>query len=203
MDCREARRLMDDLLDGALMDSEALDEHAAACEGCREELGRLRALDAAVAASVVHTPEEHELARMTAGVLDEIEVRPPVALWPKVAALAAAAVVIFCGGLWAGRAAWPTERVVERVVEVPTVVEKLVPVTVVEEREVVREVPVVQTRVVYRDRIVRVDATGQEPRRHAASVQEPVKAAEVVRDLGRVELVDAAPLPVRLGAEGT
>ncbi|MBL7224298.1 MAG: hypothetical protein ISS72_10630 [Candidatus Brocadiae bacterium] len=200
MDCREARRAMDDLLDGALMDSEALDEHAAACGECRGELGRLRALDAAVAASVAYAPEEHGLERMTAEVLDEIEVRRPVALWAKVTALAAAAVVIFCGGLWSGRAAWPTERVVERVVEVPKVVEKLVPVTVVEEREVVREVPVVRTRVVYRDRVVRVDATGQAPRRHA---EEPVKAEEVVRDLGRVELVDAMPMPVRIGAEGT
>ncbi len=46
IDCHEADRLMDDRLDGELGAAAAarLDEHLAACAGCREAFGRLRAV---------------------------------------------------------------------------------------------------------------------------------------------------------------
>ena len=60
----------------------------------------------------------------------------------------------FALGLGMGRAVWPREMLVTKVVPRREVVEKVVEVEVpvIEERVVIREVPVVKTRVVYRDR---------------------------------------------------
>ena len=159
MNCRKARGLIDQLLDGTLDDRTALDEHLAHCDACRSAFARLQRVQDAVSRSVRSSPDEARLDRITAGILEgarhpEPHVAPAPGR-PRWASFAAAAVVVaFALGLGMGRVVWPREMVVTKVVPKREVVEKVVEVQVpvIEERVVVREVPVVKTRVVYRDR---------------------------------------------------
>lgn len=191
MNCRRARRLMHELLDGSPTGREALDTHLAACEPCRAEMARLRDAHDAVAATVACPTGEPDFEREMAGIWQAIDARSrradgPRRLWP-IPACAAAAMLLFCLGLWAGRTAWPREVTVTRIVAEPQIVEKTVEVpvevTVVKERVVIKRVPVVKTRVVFRDR-----AAPTAPRPPAVPA-EPVKAEEVVVRL------DATPSP--------
>ncbi len=189
MNCRRARRLMHELLDGSVTDREALDTHLAECDACRAEMSRLREAHDAVAATVACPTGEPDFEREMAAIWQAIDARGERAerarhgrLW-LVPACAAAAVLLFCLGLWTGREAWPREVTVTRVVTRPEIVERRVEVPVVKERVVVERVPVVKTRVVYRDRVV----PAAQPQPHAPP--EPVKAEEVVVRL------DATPSP--------
>jgi anti-sigma factor RsiW len=182
VNCRRARRLMHELLDGNLTDREALDTHLAECEACRAEMSRLRDAHAAVAATVACPTGEPDFEREMAGIWQAIDDRSgraarPRRLWP-IPVCAAAAVLLFCLGLWAGRAAWPREVTLTRIVAKPEIVEKTVEVpvevTVVKERIVIKRVPVVKTRVVYRDRAVPTAPP------LPAVAPGPVKAEEVV-----------------------
>lgn len=184
MNCRRARKLMHELLDGSLADREALDRHLTQCDACRMQMARLRDVEAVVIDTVAHSTGEPDLGREMAGIWQAIDARsqraePPRRLW-LIPACAAAAALLFCLGLWTGRAAWPREVTVTRVVTEPKVVERTVEVPVVRERVVIKRVPVVKTRVVYRDRAVPVAP------RPPDVVPEPVKAEEVVVRLDAV-----------------
>lgn len=178
MNCRRARKLMHELLDGSLTDREALDTHLAECEPCRAAMLRLRDAHDAVAATVACPTGEPDFEREMAGIWQAIDARSRRAerarrLWPM-PACAAAAILLFCLGLWTGRAAWPREVTVTRTETEPKIVERTVEVPVVKDRVVIKRVPIVRTRVVYRDRVV--PAAPRPP----DVVPEPVKAEEVV-----------------------
>jgi anti-sigma factor RsiW len=182
MDCRTARNRMHERLDRTPADPAPLDAHLADCGACRAYLARLRHLDGALRASAGARPDEAALDRATADALRRIEDgRAPAA--PRAFAWAAAAglILAFVVGAIVGGAAWPRERVVIRLVE------KRVPVETVRERDVIREVPVVHTRVVYRDRVVRVPRPREERPASSAEPRAPVKLDEIVVRL------DAAP----------
>ena len=72
MNCRRARHLIHEFLDGALADRAALDAHLAACERCRAELTRLQALERTLRHAVCEPVEEAALERATAGILREV-----------------------------------------------------------------------------------------------------------------------------------
>jgi anti-sigma factor RsiW len=186
MDCRVARNRMHRLLDGTLADRAPLDAHLADCATCRAHLTRLQHLDGALRAATGAPADEAALDRAASAALRRIEhgralAAPRAFAWAAVAGL----ILAFALGAVAGRTAWPRERVVTRFLE------RRVPVEVVREREVIREVPVVHTRVVYRDRVVGVlhPNTGRpaEPSASAAEPRAPVKLDEIVVRL------DAAP----------
>ena len=158
MNCKQARRLIDGLLNGESVHRVSLDRHLAQCRQCRAELKALRQIQVAVGEAVQCEIPVESLNRATAGVEAAIESRDRTRhrmLRPvRVAALAAALLVVFGLGLTGGRWAWPREVPVTKVVKVPQVHEKLVKVEVpvVQERVVVKRVPVYRTRIVYRER---------------------------------------------------
>ncbi|MBM3475738.1 MAG: zf-HC2 domain-containing protein [Armatimonadetes bacterium] len=173
MDCRAARDEMHRLLDHGLRDRAPLDAHLADCEACRRRLASLRRLDESLRGLVSAPPDDAALDRAAAAALRRVEaerVRVPPRRLALVPAVFAGLVLAFAFGVLVGRAVWPRERVVTRVVE------KRVPV------KVIREVPVVRTRVVYRDRVVRVpqrSVVHPEPA-SAGEPRAPVKLAEIV-----------------------
>jgi anti-sigma factor RsiW len=159
VNCRRARRLVQDLLDGCLANPTELDQHLATCQACRTHLARLQRLSAAVAGDVRCSPDEARLERVTAGVEGAIAAErraqePTGRGRPWRALVAAAMLGVFALGLLAGRMVWPRETVVTQVqrvvqtklvhdrVEVPVIRERVV-------RKIVR-VPVVRTRLVIR-----------------------------------------------------
>jgi anti-sigma factor RsiW len=189
VNCRKARGLIDQLLDGALDDRTALDEHLAHCDACRSELARLQRVQDIVSRAVSASPDDARLEQLTAGILGAVgerKARAPAGArrlrWAPF--VAAAVVAAFAVGLGMGRMLWPTEVVMTKLVPKREVVQKVVEVEVpvVKERVVVREVPVVRTRVVYRDRpavpALTVEATGE-----LAVPPAPVKADEFVVSL--------------------
>ena len=150
---------MDHLLDETLADAAELDAHLAKCTRCRAELARLRQVRVTVRQSVRHQADEARLERATAKARAAIEaqapgpsrVRRPVGrVLPALGAL----LLAFALGVGAGRTAYPREVMVPRVVTRTEVVEKRVdvPVEIIRERVVVKRVPVVNTKIVYRDR---------------------------------------------------
>jgi predicted anti-sigma-YlaC factor YlaD len=154
MDCKQARKLMHEALDGRGEVEPALAEHLSACAACRNEYAALGAVQNLVAAKVAGEPPQESLERVSAGVLGRLAREKQVhagAAWRSLA-VAAGLLLVFGLGLLAGRELWPREVV--RVERVPQVVERIVEreVRVVEERVVVERVPVVRTRIVYRDR---------------------------------------------------
>lgn len=154
MDCKRAKQLMHEALDGGAENEPALAEHLAACAACRNEHAALRAVQNLVAAEVSCEPPEESLERVSAVVLSRLACEKQVhggAAW-RTLAVAASVMLVFGLGLLAGRELWPREIV--RVERVPQVVERIVEreVPVIEERVVVERVPVVRTRIVYRDR---------------------------------------------------
>jgi len=176
MNCKQARRLMQKILDSgnpnsvggaslprpsdAQVNHTELDQHLAQCPGCRLEWQALQRIEGAVASIARCEPPAERLERATMGALRMIERQRPRALaglsrlgW---AAAAALLIAIFASGLYAGRTVLPREVIVTNTVKVPEVREKLVEVEVpvVKERVVIKRVPVYKTRIVYRDREV-------------------------------------------------
>ncbi len=187
MNCRTARRLMHELLDGDCADQSGLDSHLAECEACRAEMSRLRHVHESVAEAVGRPPDQPDLAEDMSGIWHAVRARglgPAQPDRPRTWAAGAfglAAALLFGLGLWAGGSLWPREVQVVRVVTETKIIEKSIEVPVVEERIVIQRVPVVKTRVVYRDRPV--PAT---PGPQAGVPHEPVKADEVVVRLDAV-----------------
>ena len=158
MNCKQARRLMQDILDGTQADHAELDGHCAECPQCRAEWRQLQALDSAVRADVRCDVPVARRDRVIAAALHRIESQQGRAArsarWPKLVTAAALVIVAFSVGLGAGRTVWPREVIVTKTVKVPEVHEKIVEVEVLKERVVVKHVPVYKTRIVYRDREV-------------------------------------------------
>lgn len=157
MNCKQARRLIHELLDGADFDRTQLDHHLAQCPACRAELQALQQIQAGVADAVQCQVSEELLDRATARVLPTLAAgqRPTAPAARIVRAMAAAGLVllVFGLGLSGGRWAWPREVTVTQVVKVPEVREKIVKVEVpvVKERVVVKRVLVYKTKIVYRE----------------------------------------------------
>jgi len=133
-------------------------------------------------AQVVHPPpDQPDLAQDMSGIWHAVQARSLESARPgrsrtwAVAAYGLAAALVFGLGLSTGRCLSPREVQVLRVVTETKIVEKRIQVPVVEERTVIKRVPVVKTRVVYRDRVVPGTA-GPRP----GVPHEPVKAEEVV-----------------------
>lgn len=198
MNCRRARELFDELLNGTLTDRAPLDRHVDECEACRAELRRLQQVHEAVARTVRRDVDEARLERATEAILAGITASPPVAAvaavrlrWASVAL--AAALAAFVLGTQLGRTLWPEQVVVTKLVPRTEVVERIVEVKVpvVQERVVVKQVPVVRTRVVYRDRPV-----PQQPALQTGAPPEPVKADELVVSLN-ASLVTVHPVVSR------
>ncbi len=190
MSCRHARALIHALMDGTLENRAALDAHLAECPACRNVLADLQHLEGALRASLECPLDEARLERLTTGAIASAQEARHVsarrsALWPRLA-VAFAVLLAFVGGLASGRSLWPREVVSTRTVAVgrivPKVVERVVerPVEVRVEVPVVREVPVVHTRVVYRDRIVEVPRPAPAERTIILAQGPPVKAEEIV-----------------------
>ncbi len=156
MNCEQARRVMQDVLDGTQADHAELDAHCAECPQCRAEWRQLQAIASAVRADVRCAVPVERRDRVIAAALGRIELRQGHAArgarWPRRVAAAALLIAVFATGLYAGRAVWPREIIVA----VPEVHEKIVEVEVpiVKERVVIKRVPVYKTRIVYRDREV-------------------------------------------------
>ena len=158
MNCRQANRLMDDVLNGVLEHSSELEAHLAECDRCAAEWSALQRLARAARGELGRPVDEDRLERLTGSLLRALAAEPrPAPYMPLVWARAAAALGLllaaFAGGVAVGHALWPTQRVTTRVVEKPYPVERVAKafVPVVRERVVVRRVPVTRTRVVYRE----------------------------------------------------
>jgi len=155
MNCKQARRLMQQLLDGDETERTPLEDHLAECPSCRAEFQALRATQAAVGRAVKCDVPSGALQRATEGALQVIRYHHTAVhagrRWLAVG-VAAGVLAAFGLGLVSGRSMWPQEIVQVRTV--PQVVEKIVrvEVPVIEERMVVKRIPVVRTRIVYRER---------------------------------------------------
>ncbi len=196
MNCRHARREMDRLLYGAPRDRDRLDQHLRQCEACRGELARLAKLDAALQEGLAWEPEQADLERVTGAILDAVarqrEGAPvrPLLTWRRSAAACAAVCAVFVCGLLAGRHLFPREIVGTKAVAGPRIGEPVgPPIQVIEERVVTRKVPVVRTRVVYRDRPVLPAVQQAAPL--PQTEHETVKAAEVAFPVQAVSWVHA------------
>jgi len=187
MRCDEARELMHEVLDGSEEPREQLQAHLAECAECRAEFAAMERLQEAVAATAAWEPPGDRLERATVAALAVAHERPTRSPWAALA-MAAAVLLAFGVGLFAGRLVWPREVV--RIDHVPEIVEKVVEreVPVVEERVVIREVPVVRERIVYRDRPVQV-----------ASAEEPPSAPPqpVMPEVHEVRIT-AKPMPISI-----
>ncbi len=178
MNCKQARRLMQEIADGTRTDHAELEQHLAQCPRCRLEWQALQRIEGAVASIARCEPPAERLERATVGALRMIERQRPRALaglsrlgWAAVAALL---IAIFASGLYAGRTVWPREVIVK----VPKVHEKIVEVEVplVQEKVVIKHVPVYKTRIVYRDREVEKPLPVVTP----AETPAPVKLDEII-----------------------
>ncbi len=160
MNCEQARRVMQDILDGTQVDNAELDAHCAQCPQCRAEWRQLQAIDSAVRADTQCDVPVASRDRVMASALQRIEFESADtargARWLRRVATAALLAAVFASGLYAGRAVWPREVTITQIVKVPEVREKIVEVEVpvVKERVVVKRVSVYKTRIVYRDREV-------------------------------------------------
>ena len=160
MNCREARNLMDEVLDGNPIHQTRLEAHLAECERCRDQWVMLRRTQEALAECVRRPVEPSALERLTTDVLAEVgaqQTGTPAAAGGRrwvAFAMAASLLLAFATGVGAGRTIWPRAVTVTKVVTQHEVVERSVevPVPVVKEQVVVKRVPVLTTRVVYRDR---------------------------------------------------
>ena len=182
----QARELMHEALDGSADAREALAAHLAECDDCAAEFAAMERLQAAVGETVACDPPEDRLERASVAAMALTD-EPRGRRWAALA-MAAAVLLAFGIGLLAGREAWPREVVrIERVPQaVERIVEREVEVPVVEERVVVREVPVYRERVVYRDRPV--EAAEETP----AAPREPV-----MPEIREVRIV-AKPMPITI-----
>ena len=155
MNCKQARRLMQQLLDGDEIGRAPLEDHLAECPSCRAEFHALAEMQTAVGRAVKCDVPSGALQRATEGALQVIRYHDSAAhagrRWLAVG-VAAGVLAAFGLGLVSGRSMWPQEIVQVRTV--PQVVEKIVrvEVPVIEERMVVKRIPVVRTRIVYRER---------------------------------------------------
>lgn len=108
MECREAQRAMDELLNGALEHWAPLHGHVKACERCSTEWRRLQRLDRLARDELRDPVSEAELERLTAGVLRTIAASsravlsaPPAS--PRVALAAFSLVAVLLLGVAGGR----------------------------------------------------------------------------------------------------
>lgn len=184
MNCRQARSALHDALNDDRATTSALAAHLAGCPACRRERDRLAALEGLLTAATACDPPpavvERAASLAAAG-------RPSVAAPRRRAVLCHLAwAVVALAAFLAGFSVNKTETV-ERVVERPVVTQRVVevPVPVIEERVVTREVrvPVVRTRVVYRDRPA------------AAASQAPPEAQEVPGPLPAPAVTTTLPAP--------
>jgi len=188
MNCKQARRLMQDILDGTQADNAELDGHCAECPQCRAEWGQLQALDSAVRTDVRCDVPVERRDRVIAAALHRLEFQQGHTVrdvrWPRWVAAAALVIVAFSVGLGAGRTVWPRELIVK----VTEVHEKIVEVEVpvIKERVVVKHVPVYKTRIVYRHREV-PEATPVAERQ-----REPVKCDEILVYLPSIPIAATA-----------
>ena len=200
MNCRHARKLMDEALDRKGAPREPLAAHLAGCEGCQALWHRLAHLPQVVGGLTPCPQDARErVARVVAAASAPAGVAAPRgalapangtrALRPHLAWACVALVAFALGHMFR------TPEVVQRTVQVPVVREKLVrtEVPVYRERVVTREVrvPVVRTRVVYRDRVVQVAALApaEAPAQTTAPLRTPVSVAEAPPVLERADLV--------------
>ena len=180
MNCKQARRLMQEIADGTPGGHDEFDRHIAQCPGCRLEWHQLQQISAALTETARCEPPAERLERATVRALRMIERQRPRLLaglsrlgW---AAAAVLMIALFASGLYAGRTVWPREVIVTKTVKVPEVREKIVEVEVpvVQEKVVIKRVPVYRTRIVYRDREVpKVTPVAERQR-------EPVKCDEIL-----------------------
>lgn len=146
---------MQEILDERRSDEGPIASHLAQCGVCRALFASLRGADAAVRAVVTAPVDEPRAERAARAALAGLGVAPhrrPAARPLLGLAAVASAVVLFAGGAWFGRCAWPREVVVVRTELQPQVVERVVerivpaeappPRTIVRERVVVRTVRV-------------------------------------------------------------
>ena len=191
MNCKQARRAMQDVLDSTQADHPELDAHCAECPQCCAEWRQLQAIDSAVRADTQCDVPVECRDRVIAAALRRIELqqRPAVRAvrWVRGVATAALLIAVLVSGLYAGRALWPREVIVPQIVKVPEVREKIVEVEVpvVQEKVVVKRVPVYKTIIVYREREVEKPV----PVVAATANPEPVKLDEVI------VLVASNPVP--------
>ncbi len=170
MNCRNARKLMHEILDGTFTHQARLEAHLTECERCRAQWAMLSRTQDALIQCVGRPVEDSALERLTSSVLAEVGTRetgPPVVPAPRrwvAVAIAAGLLLAFATGLGAGRTIWPREMAVTRVVTEREVVERQVriEVPVPRERVVVKRVPVLKTNVVYRDRPTREAGAAEE-----------------------------------------
>ncbi len=160
MNCKQARRLMQEIADGTPGDHAELDQHIAQCPRCRLEWHKLQQISAALTETARCEVPAERLERATVRALRMIERQRSRSLagFSRLGWVAAAALLIvtFATGLYAGRAVWPREVIVTKTVKVPEVREKIVKVEVpvIKERVVIKRIPVIKERIVYRDREV-------------------------------------------------
>lgn len=147
---------MHEILDERRADAGEVEEHLAACGGCRAAFARLADADAATRQIVSGLGDEARSSRAVAAALEAIEASRATPVRSRRFALAVVApavgLAVFAVGIWCGRSAWPREvtvtrvetrpEIVERVVEKVVRVEVPVPTPVTRERVVVRTVRV-------------------------------------------------------------
>ena len=226
MNCKQARRLMHDLLDGAPVDRATLDQHLGECGACHATWEALQRLATELEGTLRCEVPPVRLERATRRVLRALETRRPAspARLTQLAAAAAVLIAVFSAGLYGGRTVWPREVIVPQIVKVLEVREKIVEVEVpvIKERVVVKRVPVIRERIVYRDREVSAGrpmaeaetrlalaAEGRRAYAHRARVEspEPVKCREIVIHLASSPNLAPAQVrheirPARLVSEG-
>jgi anti-sigma factor RsiW len=189
VECREARRLMHEILDQRDPDAGEIEEHLAACEECRAAFGRLRDADAATRAIVAESVDEDRASRAVAAALKAIAATPAAPARGRRLALAglpfAVGLAMFAVGLWCGRTAWPREVTLTRVETRPETVERVVEKVV--RVEVPVPTPVIRERVVVRTVYVPTRATAE--RRVAAG---PITVPPIPRPIVTREITPAA-----------
>jgi hypothetical protein len=170
VNCNRYRRLMHEMLDGSREMAAELEGHLAECPRCRAVWAQLQTLDAALREEGCPPLDPERREQSLSEAMGRIRLLPapvaPAYLWAGRLAKAAVLVAVFGLGLLAGRALWPREVAVTRIIRVPQVRERVVrvEVPVVEERVVVKRVPVPRRRA--------RRATAPQPAAPAAPAQE-------------------------------
>ena len=180
MNCKEARGLMQEILDGAEVCDAEFEHHLAACTRCRVEWRQVQRLERAVRADTRCAVPAARREQAIVAILQQIEAQPTRNVvwrgWPRWLMAAAVIIVAFSLGLGAGRTVWPREVIVSQTVLVSDVREKIVEVErpVIKERVVVKRVPVIKERIVYLHRDApEITAVAEEQ-------QQPVKCDEIL-----------------------
>lgn len=204
MKCRNARRMMDDLLDGDLRESqrEELTAHLTNCASCRKELQAMERIKALAAEALEADPARERLEAISASVSAHIQAEEErgFAFRPFHVRASLAAVIFVAGlggGVFLGATRFP--KIVTERIEVP-----------VARKEVVRvDVPVVEERIV--TRYLRAKTGRPKPvlehEGRGSAVAEPTEGLESHRPTGGHALVawegKARPAPQDLPLPGS